>query len=39
MNTKNRNKLIDTENTVTVARWDGGCGGWKKKGKGLESTD
>ena len=26
MNKQNRNRLIDTENILTVARWEGGWG-------------
>ena len=33
MNKQNRNKLVDTENLLTFARWDGSWG--DKKGEGI----
>ena len=36
MNKQNRNRLIDTENILTVARWEGGL---VKKVKELRSTN
>ena len=39
MNKKNRNRLTDTENILTVARWDEGLEGWVKKVRGLRSTN
>ena len=39
MNKQNRNRLIDTENILMITRWEGGFGGWVKKGKGLKSTN
>ena len=38
MNKKNRNRLIDTENILAVARREG-LEKWVKKVKGLRSTD
>ena len=32
-NKQNRNKLIDTENILMVARWEGRLGRWVKKGR------
>ena len=35
MNKQNRNRIIDTESIVTVARWEGGRG-VGKRGEGIE---
>ena len=35
---QNRNRLLDIENRLMVARGEG-VGDWVKKGKGLRSTD
>ena len=39
MNEENRNRLIDAENILTVARWE--LSGWDgcEKGKGIKSTN
>ena len=46
MNLKNRinkqaeqNRIIDTENVLMLARWEGCRGEWMKKVKGLRSTN
>ena len=39
MNKQNRKRLIDKENKLTVARWEGGWGRWVKKVKRLRSTN
>ena len=39
INKQNRNRLIDMESRLAVARGAGGSGGWVKKGKGLRSTN
>ena len=36
MKQQNRNRLIDTENILTVARWEGGRGGLGDYGEGIE---
>ena len=40
MNKQNRNRLIDAEIILTVARWEGCWGeGWVRKVKGLRSAN
>ena len=39
MNKQNRNRIIDIENILIVARWDGGQGGCVKNVKELRSTN
>ena len=36
---ENRNRFTDTENILTVARWERGVGDWVETGKGLRSTN
>ena len=38
MNKQNRNRLIDTENKLRVARWEG-LEKWVKKVKGFKNTN
>ena len=39
MKQQNRNRLIDTENILTVARWEGGRGGWVTTVRELRSAN